>query len=121
MKIYYRNSELVASTSRELRVENFQSSDIVQNVLVLVRPRNARSVDNVAAANASIEEDSNQCLAIRSQMLGISVTSLLQILKNDLGLHYCKIKLTQNFKRFDHQKRCMFANFNMVSHFSGRC
>ena len=46
----------------------------------------------------------------RSQALGNSVTSLWPILRNDLGLHCYKIKLTQELKPLDHQKRRMFVN-----------
>ena len=69
-KIYYRNSESVASTLRALRpiygrnnrpsrsteplVENFESTSTVQNVPVPVRQRNARSVENIAAAESSV-------------------------------------------------------------------
>ena len=67
IKIYYRNSESVTSTLRVLRpiygrnnrptrstierlVEKFESIDTVQNVIVPVRQRSARSVENIAAA-----------------------------------------------------------------------
>ena len=71
IKIYYRNLELVASTLRALRpiygrynrsnrstierlVEKFDSTGTVQNVPVSVRQRSARSVENIAAAEASV-------------------------------------------------------------------
>ncbi|XP_050530953.1 uncharacterized protein LOC126899769 [Daktulosphaira vitifoliae] len=128
IKIYYRNSESVASTLRALRaiygrhnrparstierlVEKFESTGTVQNVPVPVRQRSARSVENIAAASASIEEDPNQSLTRRSQELGVSVTSLWRILRKDLGLHPYKIKLTQELKPLDHQKRRMFVNW----------
>ena len=60
-----------------------------------VRQRSARSVENIAAAQA----------------LGISVTSLWRILRNILGLHPYKIKLTQELKLLDHQKRRIFVNW----------
>ena len=67
IKIYYRNSESVASTLRTLRpiygrnnrpsrttiqrlVEKFESTGIVQNVAVPVRQRSVRSVENIASA-----------------------------------------------------------------------
>ena len=128
IKIYYRNSESVASTLRALRpiygrnnrpsrstierlVEKFESTGTVQNVPVPVRQRSARSVENIAAAEASVEESPNVSLTRRSQALGISVTSLWRILRNDLGLHPYKIKLTQELKPLDHQKRRMFVNW----------
>ena len=74
-----------------------------------VRQRSARSIENIAAAEASVEESSNVSLTHRSQALGFSMTSLWRILPNDLGLHPYKIKLTQEVKPLDHQKRRMFV------------
>ena len=76
-----------------------------------VRQRSARRVQNIAAAEASVEESPNVSLTRRSQALGISVTSLWRILRNDLGLHPYKSKLTQELKPLDHQKRRMFVNW----------
>ena len=76
-----------------------------------VKQRSARSVENIAAAEASVEESPNVFLTRRSQALGISVTSLWRILWNDLGLHTYKIELTQELKRLDYQKRRMFVNW----------
>ena len=73
-----------------------------------VRQRSARSVENIAAAKTSVEENP---LTRRSQALGISVSSLWRILGNYLGLHPYKIKLTQELKPLDHQKRHMFVNW----------
>ena len=89
INIYYRSMESVASTLRALRplygrnnlpsrstierlVEKFKST--VQNVPVPVRQRSARSVENIAAAEASFEDSPNVSLTRRSQALGISVT-----------------------------------------------
>ena len=47
----------------------------------------------------------------RSQALGIAVKSLWRIWRNDTGLHSYKIKLTQELKPLDHQKRRMFVNW----------
>ena len=76
IQIYYRNSESVASTLRALRpidarnnrpsrstierlVEKFESTSTIQNVPVPVRQRSACSVENIAAAKASVEESPN--------------------------------------------------------------
>ena len=64
-----------------------------------VRQRSARSVEDIAAAEAAVGESPNVSLTRRSQALGISVTSLWRILRNDLGLHPYKIKLTQKLPR----------------------
>ena len=67
-------------------MEKFESTGTVQNVPVTVRQRSARNVENIAAAEASVEES--------SQALSISVMSLWRILRKDLGLHPYKFKLT---------------------------
>ena len=58
-----------------------------------VRQKSVRIVEDFAAAEASVEESTNVSLTRRSQALGISVTSLWRILRNDLGLNPYKIKL----------------------------
>ena len=72
IQVYSRNSESLASTLRALRpiygrnnrpsrstierlVEKFESTGTVQNVPVPVRQRSAGSVENIAAAEASVE------------------------------------------------------------------
>ena len=76
IKIYYRNSESVASKLRALSliyicnnrssrlkierlVGKFESTGTVQKIPVPVRQRSARSVENIAAAEASVEENPN--------------------------------------------------------------
>ena len=54
-------------------VEKFESTGTVQNVPVTVGRGSARSVENIAAAETSVEESPNVSL-IRSEALGISVT-----------------------------------------------
>ena len=102
IKIYYRNSASMSSTLRALTpiygrnnrpsrstierlVEKIEYTGTVQNVPVPVRPRNARSVENIAAAEASVEESPNVSLTRRSQALGISETSLWRILGNQIN------------------------------------
>ena len=76
---YYGNSELVGSKLRAPRsfygrnnrpsrskMAKFESTGTVQ--------RTARSVENIAAAVASVEESPNVSLTRRSQALDISVT-----------------------------------------------
>ena len=109
IKIYYRNSASVASTLRALRqiygrntrpsrstierlVEKFESTGRVQNILLPVRQTSARSVENIAAAEASVEESQNVSLTRRSRALGISVTLLGRILRNDIEKQKNKIK-----------------------------
>ena len=40
-------------------MEKFESTETVQNVVVSVSQRSARSVENIAAAEASVEESPN--------------------------------------------------------------
>ena len=70
-----------------------------------MRQRSARSIENIAAAEASVEQSPNVSLTRRSQALGISGASLWRIWRNDLGLHPYKIKLRQELNPLDDQKR----------------
>ena len=108
--IYGRNNRPSRSTIERI-VEKFKSTGTAQNVPVPVRQRSARSVENIAAAAASVVESANVSLTRRSQALSISMTSLWRISRNDLDLRSYKIKLTQELKPLDHQKRCMFVNW----------
>ena len=97
--IYDRNNRPSRSTIERL-VEKFEPTGTVQNIAVPVRQRSVRSVENIAAAEASVEES-----------LNMSRTRCSRILRNDLGLHsYNKFKLRQELKPVDHQKRRMFLS-----------
>ena len=52
-------------------MEKFEYTGIEQNVSVPVTQRSARSVENIADADASVEESPNVSLTSRSQALGI--------------------------------------------------
>ena len=77
----------------------FQSTGTVQNFPVPVRQRSARSFENMAAAEPSVEDSPKVSHTHRSQALAISMTSLWRILRYDLGLHPSEIKLRQELKR----------------------
>ena len=125
IKIYYRNSESVVPTLRALRPiygrNNRPSSSTIERLVYPqaqykmfpyhMRQKSARSIENIAAAEASLEENPNVSLTRHSQALSISVTSLWRILPNDLGLHPYKIKFNQELKPLDQQKRRMFVNW----------
>ena len=49
---------------------------------MLVRQRVGRSVENIAAVQASVINDKNQSFTRRSQVLGIAQTTLEQVLEN---------------------------------------
>ena len=61
-----RNNRPSRSTIERL-VEKLESTATLQNVAVPVRQRSARCVENVAAAEASVEESPNVSLTRRSQ------------------------------------------------------
>ena len=86
----------------------FAFTGTVQNVALSVRQGNVRSVENIAAAEASVEESPKVSLTRRSQALAISVTPLWRILQNDFGLHSYKTTLKQ---KLDHQRRGMLVNW----------
>ena len=102
---------IIVLSDQQVIVKKLESTGTLQNVLVPVRQRSARNVENIATAEASVEEIPNVPLTRRSQALGISVTSLWRISRNYLGLHPYKIKLTQKLKPLDHQKCCIFVNW----------
>ena len=64
--IYGRNNRSSRSTIERL-VEKFESTGTVQNVPVPVRQRSVRSVENIAAAEALVEESPNVFLTRPSQ------------------------------------------------------
>jgi len=78
---------------------------------VPIRQRTSRSIENIAAVEASVAEDCNLSIPRCSQQLGLSQTTTWRILRKDLGLHPYKIVLTQELKPLDHRKRREFADF----------
>ncbi|KZC13929.1 Histone-lysine N-methyltransferase SETMAR [Dufourea novaeangliae] len=128
IKTYYRNSESVVATLRALTpifgrnnrptrqavramVNKFESTYSLLNTPVPVRQRTGRSIENIAAVRASVQNEPNQSIPRRSQELGICQTTLWRILLKDLHLHPYKIKLTQELKPLDHLKRRNFSDF----------
>ena len=99
-KNYYQNSKSVVATLRALTpilgrnnrptrqavraiVDKFETKFILLDVPVPKRRLIARS-----------ENEPNQSIPRRSQELGIAQTTLWRIMREDLGLHALKIKLT---------------------------
>ncbi|GFY51998.1 putative DD41D transposase [Trichonephila inaurata madagascariensis] len=128
LKIYYRISESVAATLRELTpifgrnsrpsrqavtslVKKFESTYSLCDVAVPVRLRVGRSVENIAAVETSAANDPNQSIPLHSQELGIAKTTLWRILRKDLTLHPYKIRLTHELKPMDHSKRRTFSDW----------
>jgi len=127
IKFYYQNQCSVRETFRALRdfyprhnrpaestiqrlVAKFESTGSINNQLTPVRPRNAKSAENIAAVRESVRENLRRSISRRSQELGLSVTSTWRILRRDLGLHPYKIQLSQELKVNDHRQRRVFAD-----------
>ena len=119
---YNRNSEWVVATLRALTlifgrnnrptrqagraiVDKFETKFTLLDVTVPQRRRIARSEEIIAAVSALFQNEPNQSIPRRSQKLDIAQTTLLRIMRKDLGLHAFKIKLIQELKPLDHLKR----------------
>lgn len=128
VQIYYENGRSITNTIRRLRVvfhqnhipsntairnlmAKFERTGSVLDVKSPLRPRNVRSVENIAMVNESVTESPKTSIRHRSQQLAISRSSLQRILTNDLRLHAYKIQLTQELKPRDHHHRRIFANW----------
>ena len=131
IKNYYQNSKSVVATLRALTpifgrnnsltrqavraiVDKFETKFTLLDVPVPKRRRIARSKEIIAAVSASIQNEPNQSIPRRSQELDIAQTTLWRIMRKDLGLHAFKIKLTQELKPLDHQKRRNFSNWALA-------
>ena len=86
-------------------VDKFETKFTLLDVPVPKRRRIAPSEGIMAAVSASIQNEPNQSIPRLFQELGIAQTTLWRIMRKDLGLHACKIKLTQELKPLDHLKR----------------
>lgn len=128
IKLYYLNNCSLVATMRALRpfyglqyrpsqstiqrlMAKFEVTGSVNNLPRLVRLRNGRSVDNIAAVHRSVDENPKQSIPRRSQELGISMSSTWRILHRDLGMHPYKIQLTQKIMENDHRPRRVFADW----------
>ena len=76
-------------------VDKFETKFTLLNVPVPKRRRTARSEEIIAAVSASIQNEPNQSIPHRSRELGIAQTTLWRTMREDLGLHAFKIKLTR--------------------------
>ena len=80
----------------ERLVEKFASTGTGEDFPVPVRQRSSRSVDKIAAAEASTEESPNVSLTRRSQALDISVTLLWRLLRIILAYIFTKLNSRKN-------------------------
>ena len=128
VKTYYKSGDSNVSTFRALRgdfgkntrptaqaigkiVAKFEKTGSVTDATTPAHHRKARSMENIAAVSASVEEDPNLSIPRRSQQLGLSYGSLWRILHLDLHLHPYKVQLTQQLKPADHSLRRRYAEW----------
>lgn len=70
-----------------------------------MKPRKVFTVEVVATAQKSIEDDPNQSILRRSLQLRLCPSTLKKILRKDLGFKAFKIQLVQEVKSNDHRMR----------------
>ncbi|KAL4125925.1 hypothetical protein QTP88_010162 [Uroleucon formosanum] len=132
IKTHYKHGECVAVTVRKLRtilgyrgaptattitrlVSKFEETGSTANIKSPRRKRSQRTNENIAVVNDSVIVSPSKSIRRRSQQLGIGISSLQRILKNDLHLHAYKIQLTQELKPADHTKRREFVNWILTN------
>ena len=109
IKNYYRNSESVVATLRALTpILGCNNRPIRQAVRAIVDKFETKFT--LLAVSASIQNEPNQSIP----ELGIAQTTLWRTMRNDLGLHAFKIKLTQELNPLDHLKRRNFSNWALA-------
>ena len=122
VKLCYKNGDSPARVYRALRSDfgrhgrpteytignverKFEETGSVADIVTPVHHRNVRSAENIAAVAASVEDEPNVSIPRRAQQLGLSNTSLWQILHMDLHLHPYKVQLVQKLEHGDHGMR----------------
>lgn len=128
IQTYYQNSSSIVKTQRAFRakhgrhsapidrairrlVNKFESEFTLHDQKPPTRVRNARSEENIAAVEASVEVNENLSVSRRSAELGLSPMTTWRILRHDLGLHPYKMVLAQELKPNDHRLRREFADW----------
>lgn len=128
VKIHYQNGSCFAETIRKCRtafghrnapcrntvvnlIKKFELSGSVGNEKSCGHIRTSRTTEMIASVSQSVQKDGFTSIAIRSQQIGISKSSLQRILKEDLHLHAYKIQLAQELKPQDHESRREFASW----------
>ncbi|GFS29595.1 histone-lysine N-methyltransferase SETMAR [Trichonephila inaurata madagascariensis] len=130
LKIYYRNSESVAAILRALTpifgrnscpsrqavtrlVKKFESTYSLCDVVVPVRLRVDRSVENIAAVETSIANDPNQSIPRRSKELGIAKTTIWRILRkwtSQFAASFVRFNASRFFSLGLRQESLVYAN-----------
>ena len=105
---YGRHSAPSALSIRQI-IDKLESEFTLLDTKPKNRMRTARSTQNIAAVQASIEENRELSVPRRSQELGLSRMTTWRILRLDLGLHPYKMILAQELKPNDHRLRREFA------------
>ena len=76
-----------------------------------IRPRTARTVENIKAVNECFAVDPEKSIQRRSQQHGLSYGTTWAILRKDLGLNAYKIQIDQGLKPADLPKRHNFSRW----------
>lgn len=130
VQLYYGNSRSVKNVYRALRpsfgrhgrpsevtirntITNFETRYSLVDDNRPIRPRTARSVENIAAVADSVRGDREESIRHRSQQLGLSYGTTWRILRKDLGLKAYKIQLVQELKPVDLPRRCRFSLWSL--------
>jgi len=107
---YPHHNRLAESTIRRL-VAKFESTGSINNQPTLVRRRNARSAENIAAVRESVQENPRRVNFSSFTRTWPFATSTWRILRRGLGLHSYKIQLIQELKVNDHRQRRVFTDW----------
>lgn len=128
LKTHYKYGECYAETVRKVRgifgrqislnqstvkrlIEKFEETGSLLDIKPPGRPREGRSIENIAAVRQSVTVSPRRSIRRRSQHLGIPRSTMERILKKDLHMYGYKIQLTQQLKTADHLKRREFVDW----------
>lgn len=109
---YYENGRLLAETVRKARtkygrhlslshvtvkniIEKFEATGSVKDMQRRRPSVTVRTSENIAAVRTSVQKDPTTSNRHRAQELGLSVTSLRRILKEDLRFYPYKLSVIQ--------------------------
>ncbi|KAJ4427069.1 hypothetical protein ANN_26868 [Periplaneta americana] len=127
MKTFHQNGESYAATVRRLSailghneapnestvrriMKKFFETGSTVNLKSPGRRRSGRSEQNIAVARDSVAVSSMKSIRRRFQQLGLRCSSVWRMLRYDLSYHPYKIRMTQQLKVTDHQKRRQFVD-----------
>ena len=105
MKSVYRALRPIYGVHNRHTIGKLENNSTLLDDTRPIKPRTARTVENIAAVNESFAEDPEESIRRRSQQLGLSYGTTWAILRKDLGLKAYKIQLVQELKPADLPKR----------------